>query len=84
MLNCRDATELSSRLMDDKLSTGRRISLRLHLMICYLCRRYLKQVRLIREAVHRMDEELDRYAEALDIRLSPEARERIRATLNER
>lgn len=54
MLNCRQATEQASALLDGELTRAARWSLRLHLMICHNCRRYLAQLRLTVRAVRRL------------------------------
>lgn len=54
MLNCRHATEKASALLDGELTRAERWSLRLHLMICHNCRRYLAQLRLTVRAVRRL------------------------------
>ena len=48
MLNCKDATQLTSRRFDEKLPLGKRIALRLHLMMCIHCARYARQLRNLR------------------------------------
>jgi len=54
MLNCRQATEKASALLDGELTRSERWALRLHLMICHHCRRYLRQLRLTLGAVRRL------------------------------
>jgi len=84
MLSCRDVTQLISRSMDASLPVGKRIGVRVHLLICRFCARYEKQLLLIRETVRRVAaaEELPGgpSAEAL----SEEARGRIRQSLRSR
>lgn len=50
MLTCRDASRLQSQAQDRRLSFAERFGLRLHLLICDNCRRFARQLRLIREA----------------------------------
>jgi|APSaa5957512622_1039677.scaffolds.fasta_scaffold13983_4 hypothetical protein len=47
MLSCHGATKLISKKQDSKLSMKEKFNLKLHLMTCYLCRRYEKQIELI-------------------------------------
>lgn len=54
MFNCRYATERASALLDGQLSTSERWALRLHLMMCHHCRRYLAQLRLTVATVRRL------------------------------
>lgn len=53
MLRCREATRLLSEGQDHRLSALVRLRLRLHLLVCTACRRYLEQVTLIRQACQR-------------------------------
>lgn len=84
MLSCRDVTQLISRSMDASLPVGKRIGVRVHLLICRFCARYEKQLLLIRETMRRVAaaEELPGgpSAEAL----SEDARGRIRQALQSR
>ena len=54
MLNCRQATEKASALLDGELTRSERWALRLHLMMCHHCRRYLRQLRLTLHIVRRL------------------------------
>jgi anti-sigma factor RsiW len=45
MLRCRDVAELMSDYLDGTLGWRRRLSIRLHLMMCGMCRRYMRQMR---------------------------------------
>jgi hypothetical protein len=84
MLSCRDVTQLISRSMDASLPVGKRIGVRVHLLICRFCARYEKQLLLIRETVRRVAaaEELPGGPSAEE--LSEEARGRIRQSLHSR
>jgi hypothetical protein len=53
MLNCKEASQLVSRQLDEPLPLGRRIELRLHLLLCVACRRFEQQAALLREAMRR-------------------------------
>ena len=73
--NCREATRAQSEALDHPLPPLRRFGLRLHLFICKWCRRYGRQIRFMRDAVHDHEEKL---VEAAPQKLSAEARERIK------
>lgn len=77
MLSCRDVTRLLSESMDASLPMGKRIGVRLHLLICKFCVRYERQLLLIRETVRRIAAAEESPGEAL----SEDARERIRKVL---
>lgn len=53
MINCREATRLVLQGEDRSLSTRERLVLRFHLLICKACPRFVRQVRLMREATGR-------------------------------
>jgi len=72
MTTCKETTELASRAMDERLSFGDRVAIRMHLAICKNCRRFTQQLqdmrRLFRtEATANDDVPV----------LTPEARQRI-------
>lgn len=52
-LPCDRISELVSRSLDDRLSIGERLAYRSHLVYCVACRRYRRQVLLIREMMRR-------------------------------
>lgn len=53
MLNCKDVTQLISRSMDASLPVGKRIGVRIHLLMCRFCARYERQLFQIRETLQR-------------------------------
>ena len=74
MLSCRQASQLLSQSLDRRLSWQERTGLRLHLMICDVCRRFGRQLLIMRKAVRFLvsDAEQDQ-----QVRLPDGARERI-------
>ncbi len=44
--SCKQVTEMSSQLLDDKLTGLARFKLKVHLMMCDRCRRYQQQMQL--------------------------------------
>ena len=48
---CREIVPLLSESMDRRLTPGERLELRLHLLICAWCARYLKQIKFLRWAL---------------------------------
>lgn len=79
-LTCRTAYELSSEQMDRELSFGEAFRLRVHLLICRVCRRLPAQFRGLRELVRRTREPDPE--EPSDERLPPEVKTRIVESLN--
>jgi len=51
--NCREVTELVLLAQEKPLSLGERVAVRMHLLICKACPRFLKQVQLMRQASER-------------------------------
>jgi len=47
MMNCKEATYLISRQLDDKLPLSVKAALASHLMMCPRCRRFKKQTKII-------------------------------------
>lgn len=60
MLSCKEVTELASRRQDGALPLRTRVAMRLHLMVCKMCTRYVAQLGFIRRvmAVYREREEV--------------------------
>ena len=79
MPTCRQTARLQSDALDRPLPLSKRIGLVFHLLVCRWCRRYGKQIRFLRQAVH---EHHDEVAEATPRQLSPEASERLKRTLS--
>lgn len=79
MMSCKHASRLISEAMDRRLTALERLSLRYHLVVCGICRRYRRQLLLIREALMWMKS--SQGGVALPSSLSPDARERIRQAI---
>ena len=47
MLTCREVAEKSSAMVDSELDLRERIGLRLHLLMCSNCRRFVRQFRTL-------------------------------------
>jgi hypothetical protein len=57
MLKCNEVVERADELVDGTpLSFRQRWALRLHLMMCHHCRRYVRQLRLLVQSLHRKPE----------------------------
>jgi hypothetical protein len=83
MLSCKDVTRLISESMDRTLPLGKRIGVRLHLLICKFCARYERQPLLIRETVRHLAATQERPGEPYGETLTEKARERIRRSLQQ-
>ena len=51
MLKCREVTEQASALIDGELSWMPRLQMRLHLAMCKHCSRFVRQLRLLSDAL---------------------------------
>jgi hypothetical protein len=51
IIDCREASRLISQHADRPLPLGRRIQLRLHLLICDACTNFSRQVQQLRKGV---------------------------------
>jgi hypothetical protein len=78
MLTCKDVTRLVSESMDRSLPLGKRIGVRLHLLVCKFCARYERQLLLIRDTVRHLAATVETPGGSFGETLSKEARERIR------
>jgi len=82
MLTWKDASHLISESHERPLGLWERLGLKMHLWMCVGCRRFERQMTLLRLAVRA----LGKHPEAVDdgAEFPPEARERIRKALTER
>jgi len=79
MPSCKDVSLLISENMDGNLSFRQRLSIRIHVSMCRLCRRYQKQLHLLRDGTcSYADPDTNTAAQSL----SPEARARLEKVLD--
>lgn len=57
-MTCKELSRLASQQLDRPLPLLTRLRMRLHFLICAWCRRYMKQVRLVREVAPKYEEKL--------------------------
>lgn len=79
-LRCDGAARLLSDAEDRKLHLDERLALKLHLLICALCRRYRAQLRLLKELIALRPPTMTRSGQTA---LSDAAKSRIRAKVVE-
>lgn len=79
---CKEITRSVSDSLDRKLSLRQRIEMRLHLLICTWCERYRQQLLFIRDAMHHASERVEEHEPFPTASLPPEARDRIKRSLN--
>ena len=80
MLACKNTSRLISEGQERQLSLRERINLRLHVWMCNNCRRFEKQIVIMRKVMHR---KWTQDTPPTNNQLPGEARERIRQTLKE-
>jgi hypothetical protein len=74
-------TRLASESLDRDLSRLERVALRLHLLYCSGCRRYARQITLLREAMRRLLNRLESGEPLPGAALPDDVRERIKHAL---
>lgn len=84
MLSCREAAQLISEGLDRRLPFWRRVGLRFHVLMCWACRRYKRQLHGLDHLVSRRFTSPDPTESASSARLSSDARRRIKARLRDR
>jgi hypothetical protein len=77
---CQVMVPVMSESLERQLGLVERTKLRLHLLVCAWCARYLKQVKLLRQAVSQR-ESTTADDNANPLKLSDEARQRISESL---
>jgi hypothetical protein len=78
MPSCKEIAALVSENMDRQLPIRQRLPIRFHVMMCSLCRRYEKQLHLLRHGAHHYaDPDENEVGESL----SPEAKGRLQQVL---
>jgi hypothetical protein len=85
MISCQEASRLLSESLDSPLPFRRRAALRMHLLMCYLCRRTARQARALNELIRALAAKTGwNGGDPAGLgELSPEARERVRKALKD-
>ncbi len=79
MLNCKQTSLLVSQSLDRPLTWRERMAVRMHLWICVYCRRFMQQLKLIRQQMSRWQEQ---EVSRTDITLPQPAKDRITQQLD--
>jgi predicted anti-sigma-YlaC factor YlaD len=80
-LPCREMARFASASLDGDLGRLERIALRAHLAYCVACRRYLRQILILRRVLRAMVTHLETEAISPETRLPDEVRARIKQAL---
>lgn len=70
MLNCREVSERASEFLDATLPLRVRVQMKLHLLMCRICREYVRQMTLVVRTLQRLprqDPDAHRQADLLAI-----------------
>lgn len=81
MISCKEAAEMMSEAQDQSLPFMRRMALKFHLSMCYGCRRYKKQLQIIRDLARGYLTGIERTKPPEARELPPETREKIKSAL---
>jgi predicted anti-sigma-YlaC factor YlaD len=82
-LPCREMSRLASESLDRDLGRLERAALRTHLLYCTACRRYLRQIVLVRRALRRLASRLESDQALPGPGLPDDVRARIKRALKE-
>ena len=80
-MTCKEISRLASQQLDVRLPLLTRLRMRLHFLICAWCRRYVKQVRLVRQVTPKYE---DKVEVASGKSLSSDAKQRMKQALQGR
>ena len=83
-LPCREASRLASESLDRDLGTLDRLALRSHLLCCSACRRYRRQIGLLRDAMRRLAARAESGGDLPGPPLPDDVRDRIERALKGR
>jgi hypothetical protein len=78
---CSEASRLASESLDRELTLSERWALRFHTAVCGNCRRFLRQLRTIRDAIAKMPNALRNTLHGWVVQLSPERGQQIKRLL---
>jgi hypothetical protein len=80
---CSEIGRHTSMAMDRELPRAHRIAIGVHYLYCVACRRYRRQIKLIREALRRLASDTLPEDALVDVSLPPAARDRIKRSLGD-
>jgi predicted anti-sigma-YlaC factor YlaD len=80
-LPCDGMTRLASQSLDRDLTLLERLALRLHMLYCSACRRYLRQISVLRNAMRHLQARLESGEPFPGTALPDDVRDRIKRAL---
>jgi len=81
MRGCKESSRLASEARERRLTWRERLSLRIHVLLCGLCKTYMRQMAKMFAIARIAGDPEVRYASS--VKLSPDAKERIKKKLSE-
>ena len=81
--SCQEMTRIASESLDHDPGRLERVALRLHVLYCKACRRYLRQITLLKKALRMLSSRIEEDHLLPDIMLPEDVRERIKKVLKE-
>ncbi len=81
---CSEISRHTSMALDEDLSRAQRLAIRLHYLHCTACRRYRRQIRLIRDAMRQAGSGAEPDETKSDVTMPSETRGRIKRALSQR
>ncbi|MFN2327913.1 MAG: zf-HC2 domain-containing protein [Chromatocurvus sp.] len=51
MLNCREVVDSADHFIDGDMNWRQRLAMKMHLLMCHHCRRYVRQLRALLKAI---------------------------------
>ena len=83
MLTCKDVAYLASKALDSPITWRQRWGMRLHLLVCRLCRRYVQNLDFLNRALRRTSNG-NQPCFSTQQKLSEQAREKIQRALQDK
>jgi len=74
MMDCKHASKLMSRALDEKLSLRERVSLKFHLFLCKYCLHFSQQLKALRVTISSICKNIE---DDINIKLPSETKTRI-------
>ncbi len=78
---CKEVTRMASEAMERRLPLRQRLGMKLHLLFCALCMRYVRQLQFMRDAVQQHAAQIEDGSAPPPVVLSGDARERMKQSL---
>lgn len=81
--DCETVSHLTSHALDEELPFRKKIGMKIHIMFCEFCKNNAKQLRLMKDLIHKGKTTNRIIVDKTDISLSSDAKKRISDILNQ-